>query len=117
MKKKILCFDLDNVICKTNKNKEYKKSKPLKKNIKLVNDLYNFNKFVIKNYTARGMGRFDGNLTKAEKKFLKLTIKQLKQWKVSYDFLIMGKTSYDLFVDDKAFGFSKDWEKKSDLVF
>jgi len=24
----------------------------------------------------------------------------------------MGKTSYDLFFDDKAFGLSKDWEKK-----
>ena len=24
----------------------------------------------------------------------------------------MGKPSYDLFVDDKAYGFKKDWAKK-----
>ena len=36
---KRLCFDLDGVICTTN-NSEYKKSKPKKKIIKLINKLY-----------------------------------------------------------------------------
>ena len=30
MKKKIICFDLDNTLCRTEKN-YYKKSKPIKK--------------------------------------------------------------------------------------
>ena len=36
--KKIICFDLDNVIVKTKEN-NYKNSKPIKKNIKLINTL------------------------------------------------------------------------------
>ena len=41
MKLKIICFDIDNVICRTNVKKEYLKSKPIKKNIKLINEIYN----------------------------------------------------------------------------
>ena len=36
---KILCFDIDNVICKTKKN-NYKNSKPNKRAIKKINQLY-----------------------------------------------------------------------------
>ena len=34
---------------------------------------------------------------------------QLKKWKVKFHKLIMGKPSYDLFIDDKAYGFKKNW--------
>ena len=37
--KKTFSFDLDNTICKTNSN-NYLKSKPYKKVIKLINNLY-----------------------------------------------------------------------------
>ena len=37
--KKKICYDLDGVICKTNKN-FYKNAKPLKSNIKKINQLY-----------------------------------------------------------------------------
>ena len=37
--KKIICFDIDNIICKTVKN-NYKNSKPNKKIIKLINSLF-----------------------------------------------------------------------------
>ena len=50
MKKKIICFDLDNVLCKTSNN-DYKKSKPIKKNINTLNKLYQ-NGFYIKIFTA-----------------------------------------------------------------
>ena len=39
MIKKNICFDLDNVICRTI-NKNYKNSKPIKKSIKLINELF-----------------------------------------------------------------------------
>ena len=39
MRKKIFCFDIDNVICKTNKS-NYKKSKPIPEVINLINKLY-----------------------------------------------------------------------------
>lgn len=113
MKKVVLCFDLDNVICKTNKKFEYAKSTPNKKQIKLINKLYEKG-YYIKVFTARGSGRFEGNLKKIKKKFLKLTLRQFKIWKLSYHEFIIGKPSYDLFVDDKCYGFKKDWHKNFD---
>ena len=50
-RKKIICFDLDNVICVT-KNNNYKESLPLTKNIKIINQLYNKG-HIIKIFTAR----------------------------------------------------------------
>ena len=44
MKKKILCFDLDNVICFT-KGKQYLKAKPNLKAINIINELYINNVF------------------------------------------------------------------------
>ena len=44
--RKILCFDIDNVICKT-KKKNYSNSRPNKKVIKKINKLYN-NGYIVK---------------------------------------------------------------------
>jgi hypothetical protein len=107
--KKVLCFDLDGVICKT-LNNNYKASKPIKKNIIFINKLFKKN-YIIKIFTARFMGKFNDNIFLAKKKGLSLTKKQLKKWKVNYHYLIMGKPAYDLIVDDKAYGFNTDWIK------
>ena len=112
--KKILCFDLDNVICTTNKLKEYHKSKPKKKIIKFINNLYETNNYKIKVFTARGMGKFKGNKTLVKKKYYQLTQNQLKKWGLKYHELIMYKTSYDLFVDDKTYGYKKNWYQDFD---
>lgn len=107
--KKILCFDIDGVICKTIKN-NYRSSKPIKKSIETINILYNKN-FYIKIFTSRFMGRSKEKKSLAIKKGLGLTKNQLKNWKVQYHELIMGKPSYDLFVDDKNFSFKKNWQE------
>jgi hypothetical protein len=107
--KKIICFDLDGVICKTPGN-NYIKSRPIINNIKFINNLYNRG-YIIKVFTARFMGRSRENVNLAKKKGYKLTISQLKKWKLKYHYLLMGKTSYDFFVDDKAYGFKKNWRK------
>ena len=78
MKKKIYCFDIDNVICRTYKS-NYKKSKPIKKNIKFINDLY-LKGFYIKIFTSRFMGRNNENILKAKKQGYQFTLKQLKNW-------------------------------------
>ena len=106
---KIICFDIDGVICK-NVNNEYQNSKPILKTIKLINKLYN-NNYYIKVFTARFMGRNNDDCKKAKKQGLKLTKGQLKVWKVKYHQLIMCKPSYDLFIDDKSLGFREDWHK------
>ena len=110
MKLKIICFDIDNVICRTNAKKEYSKSKPIKKNIKLINEVYNKGYNVIL-YTSRYMGRYNGNLTEVKKKIKPLTLRQLKRWGVKYHKVYFGKPSFDLFVDDKSLFFTKEWPK------
>ena len=110
MKLKIICFDIDNVICKTNITNDYSKSVPIKKNIKVINEAYN-NGFNIILYTARYMGRYNGNVSKVKKHIKSFTLNQLKKWGVKYHKIYFGKPSFDLFVDDKSLFFKKNWPK------
>jgi hypothetical protein len=103
----IFCFDLDNVICCTREN-YYSKSKPIKKTIDIINKLYEKG-FIIKIYTARYMGRSNDKIDQAILKGYNFTKKQLKRWKIKYHFLIFGKPSFDLVIDDKSFGYQKNW--------
>jgi len=110
MKIKTLCFDIDNVICKTNIKKDYLKSTPIKKNIEIINDAFNkgFNIII---YTARYMGRYKGNLKKIKKEIKPFTVKQLKDWGVKYHKIYFGKPSFDLFIDDKSLFYKANWSK------
>ena len=110
MKKKIkiICFDIDNVICET-KGNNYNKSKPDLESIKVINSLFKKG-YYIKIFTARYMGRYKGDKEKVKKKRSE-TIKFLKVWGLKYNELIMFKPDYDIFIDDKAYGFSVKWKK------
>ena len=77
MVKKIICLDLDNVICFTNKERNYKKSKPNLKAIKTINLLYQRG-HTIKIFTARGMEKFKGKQSLVKKKYF-LVIVFLRQ--------------------------------------
>ena len=115
MKKKILCFDLDNVICETKKS-NYKNSKPKKKVIKLINKLYEEG-HTIKILTARYMGRNNDNIHKAKKQGYKKTFNQLKKWNLKFHKLFLTKPSFDIYIDDKALDFNKNWPKKVEAKF
>jgi hypothetical protein len=106
-KKKIFCFDLDNVICKTKSN-YYLRAKPIRSTINIINKLYEKG-CIIKIYTARFMGRSNENHKIATTKGYNFTLKQLKTWNVKYHHLIFGKPSFDVIVDDKSFNFKKNW--------
>ena len=110
MKKLIFCFDIDNTICKT-KASEYTKSLPIKKNIKIVNDLYKSG-HVIKIFTSRYMGRTNSNEKKAIKLGYKKTYNQLKKWNLNFHELILGKPRYDVIIDDKSIDYKKNWSRK-----
>ena len=110
MTKKIICFDLDNTIFKTHKN-HYKNSKPIMKNLKLINSLYD-DGYYIKIFTSRYMGRAKENKKKAERMGFDSTKKQLKYWGLKYNELIFGKPSFHLIVDDKALFFKKNWTEE-----
>jgi len=105
--KKSFYFDIDNTICKTIKS-DYKKSKPILKNIKCINDLYNQG-HTIKIYTARYMGRTNDNPRLAKKKAKGITLNQLKKWKVKFHKIYFGKPSSDFYIDDKNLDFKSSW--------
>lgn len=76
--KKILSFDIDNVICKT-KGSNYKKFDADKKSIILTNPLY-FQRYYIKIFTSRFMGRNNENTFNAKKDGFNFTKNKLKKW-------------------------------------
>ena len=98
--KKTFIFDIDNTICVTKKN-FYKNAKPKKKVINLINRLKKKG-HIIHFYTSRYMGRTNQNIGLVKKKYKIKTENQLKKWGVNYDKLIMGKPSYDFFIDDRS---------------
>tara|TARA_B100000242_G_C42883014_1_gene409689 strand:- start:113 stop:472 length:360 start_codon:yes stop_codon:yes gene_type:complete len=107
VKKIIFCFDLDNTICTTHKN-NYEKSKPKKKIIQLINNLYE-NGHIIKILTARFMGRNNDNIKLATKKGYKKTHNQLVKWGLKFHKLKISKLSADIYIDDKSYGYNKKW--------
>jgi len=107
MRKKVICFDIDNVICKTIK-KDYSKSKPKKRAIKLINKLYN-NGYYIKILTARYTGRFNDDFNKVKSFGYKKTLKQLKSWGLKFHKLYMTKPSFDFYIDDKSYNYDSKW--------
>jgi cytidyltransferase-like protein len=96
----IYCFDLDNTLCLT-EHKKYADATPIIKRIKKVNELYDQGDY-IKIYTARGMTEFSGCLPKILDKYWTITKNQLINWGLKHHELILGKPSYDFFIDDKA---------------
>jgi len=92
MSKKIF-VDLDNTLCNTI-NGDYLNSTPIKERIEFINNLKNEgNEITI--WTARGSrSGFD---------YSELTKKQLDEWGVLYDNILMKKPDYDIYYDDKSF--------------
>ena len=115
LKKKLFCFDLDGVICKNKKYKNsnlinYNKSEPIRDAVKTINILYDSGHTIVI-YTARGMTRYNGNVSFVKKKLSKLTINSLKLWNLRYHKLVFGKIYYDFIIDDKAIDYKQNWKK------
>ena len=109
-KKSKICFDIDGIICFT-KNSDYKKSRPIKKNIDQINILHKQG-YEINIYTARFMGRTNNNVKLAKKKGYKFTLSQLKKWGLQFNKLYFGKPSSDFYLDDKDINFKINWFSK-----
>ena len=107
MSKKIIAFDLDDVLCSRPPGSEqlgvdkYLLCKPNEEMIKVLNDCYDQGHRIIV-YTARGMTQFSGCVSDIYSNLYDLTIGHLNLWGVKYHQLVMGKLHYDLLVDDKA---------------
>ncbi len=68
-------------------------------------------KFKIILFTSRFMGRNNDDTIKAKKMGYEFTKNQLRKWGLDYHKLVMGKPSYDLFIDDKCLFFKSEWAK------
>ena len=110
----IFCFDLDNTICKTN-GLDYKNSEPYPNVIKKINSLYKKNKIII--FTARYMGRSNGDINLAMEMGYQSTKIQLEKWRLLYHELLFGKPVYDVFVDDKNFEFDEKWLDRFNKIY
>ena len=103
----IYCFDIDGVICKTDKL-NYRSSQPIKQAIKVINDLHSKG-HTIKLFTGRYSKKGKMNKNKIKSIDNGMTKKQLKKWNVKFHSLYFGKPVYDLYIDDKNYNFSKRW--------
>lgn len=92
--------DIDGTIC-SQSGTNYESAKPIVERIDKLNKLYDSGNEVVY-FTARGMGRHDGNVHRAYKEFYEFTRKQLEGWGVKYTDLILGKPAGDIYIDDKG---------------
>ena len=100
IEKKRFCFDLDNTLVSLPKVlNDYSTVKPKIKNIKFLNFLYSLGHHIII-FTARRMRTHKGNVKKVKKDVEKLTINQLKSFKINYHKLIFGKPYAHFYIDD-----------------
>ena len=96
--KKTFIVDIDGTICITPKGADgtfdYARSQPLFDRIQKINELYDEGHTIIY-WTARG--------SSSGIDWLNFTIIQLENWKCKYHYAKVGKPSYDVWIDDKAF--------------
>ena len=55
------------------------------------------------------MGRNNNDVILAKKQGYDFTKEQIFSWGLKFDELIFGKPVYDVFIDDKNFGFDTNW--------
>jgi len=92
-------IDLDNTLCKT-LNGDYSNSEPIAERINRVNKLKD-NGHTVVIWTARG--------SNSGIDYSELTVKQLTDWNIQYDELLLGKPDYDVYIDDKSFNVDTLW--------
>ena len=97
---KTYVFDIDGTLCEKTDG-DYTKAAPFNNRIQKVNDLYDQGNTIIL-FTARGMGRTEGNSQAAIRMFFDMTLEQMTQWGVKFDRLILGKPAADFYIDDKG---------------
>ena len=89
----IYCFDVDGVVATIVKDAMYGRAKPIHKNIKKINHLYETGHTIIM-FTARG------DTTGLD--WRDITEKQFAGWGLKYHELRFGKPTADVYVDDKC---------------
>ncbi len=102
-KKLTYVIDVDNTVCTQSHNDKpnYEDAKPFLNRIKKINELYDAGHTIIM-YTARGMGRGDGDQAEAYNSLFRFTDDQLKNWGLKYHRLQLGKPIAQFYIDDRG---------------
>ena len=90
----IYCFDLDGVLVTETKTGDYSDSQPIPDAISKLREFYDDHTIII--HTARS---YD---------WLGHTQKQLSEFDIPHDLLVMAKPKADYYIDDRAIN-SEDW--------
>lgn len=114
MKKKlIIAVDIDGVLC-NDLHDDYAKSKPMQESIDIINKLYDEGHHIM---ILSARGKLVGEVDKAKK----ITIKQLKDWKIKYSEINWDLPHFDLGINDKMMqsthGLKKSFEKIGGIKF
>lgn len=88
----IIFVDIDETICTSPDNRDYRQASPIISNINKINELYESGDTIIY-WTARGTG--------SGIDWREVTEEQFERWGVKYHELKFGKPIYDMFIDDK----------------
>lgn len=103
----IICIDLDGVICEIRKpHQTYDQVKPLPGAIKKIQRLKKAGHYIIIS-TARHMETTGGNVNQIMSKVGFITLNWLKNYNIPYDEINFGKPYAHLYIDDKAYRFTK----------
>jgi len=89
---KIYYVDIDETICKTSADRNYKNSIPIKENIDKINMLYDQGHTIVY-WTSRG--------SRKQIDWYIFTKNQLDSWGAKYNELRVDKPYYDVFIDDR----------------
>ena len=94
--------DIDGTICTlAGKDSDYTEVSPVERRIRHLNSLYESGHTIVY-FTARGMGRTNGDSSESHDLFYELTKAQLAEWGVKHHELILGKPTGDVYIDDKG---------------
>jgi len=101
---KTVAFDLDDTLCTREQQEggpeKYFTCKPTPEMIKIMNECYDYG-HKVKVYTARGMTWSKGRPTGLDV-IREISAFQLMEWGAKYHELILGKTHFELLIDDKV---------------
>lgn len=109
-----IVFDIDGVVC-NNTWGEYEKAIPDKDAIEYINKLYDLGHNIVF-YTARGFGKYDGDIEMIYANMYNFTKDQLERWGIKFHSLVLGKPDGDIYVDDHAIRADGSWYKCFDEV-
>jgi len=106
-------IDIDGTICTlAGKDNDYTEASPIEQRIHHINSLHDSGHTIVY-FTARGMGRTNGDSSESHDLFYELTKVQLAEWGAKYHELILGKPAGDVYVDDKGINATNFFEVRS----